>query len=84
MAAVAAAVLGGRSGRSGVAYKALRKTLVRAGFEMGSKPLAKLDAGAEIVSLDERVTGKGVTRVRFARGWVSMAGFGRCEWGLLG
>ena len=56
---------------AGWRYKALLKTVVRVGFEMTSRVAGKLEVGTEIVSLDQRVNSKGVTRVQFKSGWVS-------------
>lgn len=60
----------------GTRYKVLRAAVVRAGHALDSAQVGVLDAGSEIVAVQERSTVKGdsappALRVRFAGGWVS-------------
>ena len=60
------------SGGAGTTYKVVVNSKLRAGFEPTSKDLGTLPAGQTITALETRVNSKGVTRVRFKRGWVSV------------
>ena len=54
-------------------YTCLIKSQIRSGFEMDSDKAGVLKKGEVIEAYEERVNDQGTTRVRFARGWVSMA-----------
>ena len=62
----------GGAGGVRTVFVALHKTIVRAGSEMDSTLVGKLRAGEEIECLAKSVNTKGVVRVQFERGWVSM------------
>ena len=53
-------------------YQCVQKSLVRSGFEMTSDRVGALDRGTVIVSLEERVNEKGITRVHFQQGCVNL------------
>ena len=54
-------------------YTCVKKSQVRAGFEMDSDKAGVLKKGEVIDAYELKVNDQGTTRVRFARGWVSMA-----------
>lgn len=54
------------------AYTVVLKSVVRAGFEMDSEKVGIVKKGEEVLCYEERENEKGVTRVRFDRGWVSL------------
>eukprot|EP01048_Picozoa_sp_COSAG05_P023501 COSAG05_NODE_5118_length_1259_cov_2.481034_1_plen_68_part_00 len=58
------------SSMGGQEYQCIQKSLVRSGFEMTSDRVGALDRGAVILSLEERINEKGITRVRFQQGCV--------------
>ena len=53
-------------------YKCVRRSVIRAGFEMDSDKAGTLEKGTVIEVLEERVNAEGITRVRFAGGWTSL------------
>jgi hypothetical protein len=57
-----------------VSYKVTEKSgvRVRAGFDMDSAPAGALKFGETIDVLETKVNAKGTTRLRFAKGWVSV------------
>jgi hypothetical protein len=60
-----------RMERAIAVYKCCRQTAIRADFDQGSIRVGQLPAGAEIESLEERVTESGIQRIRFSSGWCS-------------
>ena len=54
-------------------YTCLIKSQIRSGFEMDSDKAGVLKKGEVIDAYELKVNDQGTTRVRFARGWVSMA-----------
>ena len=56
-----------------VRYRCVAKSVIRAGFEMGSAKAGVLSEGEEVEGLEERPNEKGTVRVRIGEGrWVSM------------
>ena len=53
-------------------YKCVKKSQIKAGFEMDSSKAGTLDAGTLVDAYEVRENDVGVSRVRFDRGWVSM------------
>ena len=54
------------------AYTVVLASVVRAGFAMDTAKLGTVKKGEEVLCYEERENEKGVTRVRFGRGWVSL------------
>eukprot|EP01043_Picozoa_sp_COSAG02_P080015 COSAG02_NODE_18817_length_917_cov_0.913203_1_plen_113_part_10 len=54
-------------------YACVRRSVIRAGFEMDSEKAGTLEKGTEIEALEERTNAQGIIRVRFDGGWTSLA-----------
>ena len=57
----------------GKRYRCLRRSVIRAGFDMDSDKAGTLEKGTIVVALDQRANAQGTMRVRFAEGWTSLA-----------
>jgi hypothetical protein len=53
-------------------WKRSRTVHVAVGFEMDSEKADVAKKGDEVLVLEEKVNDAGVTRVRFAKGWLSV------------
>ena len=53
-------------------YVCVRRSVIRAGFEMDSEKAGTLEKGTVVAALEERANAQGITRVRFDGGWTSL------------